>query len=343
MNVLSDDLILLRIFSYFGIKKLASLATVCKKWQALIKEAIANRKCNIEIKLFQEGDWNFSHGDHGLKDLSIEKKNFQKAFSGSLENLQTEPAIFIYALTEDFFTFKQNTDNTCIIKSPEFTIDSKDHPEINRRKNIEYTATAISECLPRNSIKLVLSMDSFIFTNLKTYSGNDYEEPESLRALLPFISPSIQSSAPHNPAILSLLLPKSVDYRFNVVQLISETQKLDDLKNEQDLLRFFGVKSDEALRMIIIFDSDFFGNIKSSVKRFYELINKIRSKKSKNSKNDMNNLVVVGNSVHDAFTNKKNRNYQYINDEITFLTLICKKNKQESVKIAQMIMTERGK
>lgn len=56
----------------------------------------------------------------------------------------------------------------------------------------------------------------------------------------------------------------------------------------------------------------------------------------------MNNFVVVINSVNDAYTNVKERNYDYINEELTFLTLIVKKNQKESVKIAQMIITEKG-
>ena len=53
---------------------------------------------------------------------------------------------------------------------------------------------------------------------------------------------------------------------------------------------------------------------------------------------------MVGNVVNDAYTNVKERVYEMgDNFEITFVTLICKNNLQDSVRIAQVVISEKGK
>ena len=56
-SIFYDDLILLNIFSNFKIKKLHSIATVCKKWSKIVAEllAIRDKSPHIQLTLFQVG------------------------------------------------------------------------------------------------------------------------------------------------------------------------------------------------------------------------------------------------------------------------------------------------
>ena len=175
--LLNNDTAILYIFSYMKTRKLHNIAVVCKKWEILVNETIANRKKRIpfQMTLFQEGNWKFTHSPNKqLRDVEIEKESFSKEFNKSLIELGVKPSLYIYFLTSDFFNYKYNTLNQCIIKSPSFQINQKDHPEINRRKNVAYAAKSIFELLPKDdgSLKLCLAVESFIFTDLKEYNGN---------------------------------------------------------------------------------------------------------------------------------------------------------------------------
>ncbi len=188
-GVLYDDLILLKIFSHFKIKKLHSLAVVCKKWNEIIKEMISihDIKPKVELTLFQSGDWQFIPGSSGIRDLFIEKENFSAAFNKSFNDLSFQPCLFMYFLTDDFYVHKQKSKNESIIRSPSYCKDPSDDAETNRRRNVGYAAQTICELLPKHSFQLVLATEAFMFTDLKKYEGNKFEDPESYSALIQLI------------------------------------------------------------------------------------------------------------------------------------------------------------
>ncbi len=341
-NVLYDDLILIKIFSYFKIKKLHSLATVCKKWKEIVKELIAihSMKPKVEITLFESGDWQFIPGTSGIRDVFIEKENFASAFKQSFNELSFEPNLFIYFLTDDFYVHKQKSKNESIIRSSSYLKDPSDDAETNRRKNVGYAAHTICELLPKRSLQLVIATEAFVFTDSKKYEGNKFEDPESYSALIQFINPNRLQPPPVNPAVGGILLPANPNFRFDLKQLINEEEFLADMRNEKDLLKFFDVKPDESLRMIMLFVNNFFAE-ENFMQKFLATLNKIRGKKIPGMHN-ITNLVVIGNCVNDAYTNVKEREYATENAEITFVTLMCKKSQQDSVRIAQMVVSSKG-
>jgi len=170
-GVLYDDLILLKIFSHFKIKKLHSLAVVCKKWNEIIKEMISihDIKPKVELTLFQSGDWQFIPGSSGIRDLFIEKENFSAAFNKSFNDLSFQPCLFMYFLTDDFYVHKQKSKNESIIRSPSYCKDPSDDAKTYR------------------SFQLILATEAFMFTDLKKYEGNKFEDPESYSALIQLI------------------------------------------------------------------------------------------------------------------------------------------------------------
>jgi hypothetical protein len=62
--------------------------------------------------------------------------------------------------------------------------------------------------------------------------------------------------------INGFLLPKTSDsLRFSVEQLLNESEKLLDVHNEGDLVKFLGMQSNESLRFMFLFINDFYGII----------------------------------------------------------------------------------
>ena len=315
------------------------LSLVSKRWLNLVKDILKQREKRpaIQSSIFQSGDWKFTKGKRGfLRDIKIEKNSFTKAFGKSLCTHSTTPSLFLHILTDDFFNHKYLTDNKCIIKSRSFTIDPDQHPEINRRINFGYASKTMSELLPKNSLQLFIIGDGFISKDMKLFESNDYEEPDD-----PFFFMQKEPKPSMKPPIASISFPKSSNFRFGLKNIINSSYLLGDIRTEKQLNTFFDVKQDERLRMIIIYSTEFNGDLYESqpMKNFIITLNNLRKR---NQNNELYDLVITGKLVDDAYTNVKKREYKYINEEVTFLTLIGKKNKNDCVTIAQMLVEEQG-
>ena len=329
MNPLDDDIIVLKIFSFFSARKLNSLAAVSKSWQRLASETLANRKSKLSISLFDSGKWSFTSGIEGIKHLEIDKKEFCNEFKKSLSKLMVQPQFFLYLLTDDYFIHQK-----CVVVSgKEEAASPGEHPEITRKKNFAHVAHLMSSSLPKQAIKLFICTDFIVAASERECVSNQIEQPEFFRNMSLF-SNLIEPYRPHNPSIGCLALTASPNYRFSTFQLINQTNRLGGIKNEKDLLSFFNVAPDESLRLILIFVNDFFDKLKEEFTAFFAVLNQIKVKKK-------NMFVLAGGKVTDLVSSCHKREYKYLNEEITFVTLTSKKTADECVKIAQFFVASK--
>lgn len=333
-DIASNDIILLNVFCFFSYQKLIELSKVCKKWKSLIEEVLENRCKRLSIKLFETDKWIFENGVNGMKYLFTQKVNFLKDFSKYFSELNTKPKTCIMFLTEDFFNYEK-----CIIKSndhnPDNQSNKEQHPEISRRKNVKEASSQIACLLPKDSLKVFICAEGFIWKNNLEYLGNRTESP-----VFPnFPNLPEPQRAPVSPSIGGIFLPEHENYEFRIKHLSDETELLNSIYNEESLLKFLAVKPNETLRFLYIVTTDFFGKVKEPLVSFLRLINTIREKIGKNSSA---NFAVAGNQANDVFVHNLPREYRYISEEITILSLVCKKEYIESVKVAQIILPEKG-
>ena len=87
-------------------------------------------------------------------------------------------------------------------------------------------------------------------------------------------------------------------------------------------MKFLDVKPNESLRFLYIVTNNFFGKVKEPLVGFLRLINTIRENIGKNSSA---NFAVAGNQANDVFVHNLPREYRYISEEMTILSLVCKK------------------
>jgi hypothetical protein len=314
------ELILLKIFSNLPLKSLNRLKRVNKLWLRLINETLDRRNRTIEVTLFSEtfndsiqivkskSPFNININKHVL----INRSEFIARFKSHLDELQLmiEPKLFVYFLTEDYFT--------CATMLQQFDAQKNQHIEILRRKHIAFISQSISSLLPSKSIKLFISCNGFINKNLIEYRGNEETNLDKVNLV---------------PPIGGLLIPNnSFSYRFHVKQLVNEQDSLLRIKTERDLNKFFGLNSNESIRLIFLFKNDYFNEHDNILKKFITNLNKLKRTYS----NDTNGFIFNGCSINDCFTNKKQRDYKYINYELTFLILISRKDCANRVNLAQI-------
>ena len=329
-----DELILLKIFYYLPLKSLNRLKRVNKLWLRLINETLDRRDRTIQITLF--GNFNNNNNDssssitsflqtvkskspfdvHLSNHLIINRTDFINLFRSHLNELELmiEPKLFIYFLTEDYFT--------CATMLQQFEAQKTQHIEILRRKHITFVSQSISTLLPNKSIKLFIGCNGFINTNLVEYRGNEETNLDKLKII---------------PPIGGLLIPNnSFGYRFHVKQLVNEQDSLLRIKTEKDLNKFFSLNSNEIIRMIFLFKNDYFNEHDNILKKFIINLNKIKRCSNLNGDTNTNGFIFNGCSINDCFTNKKQRDYKYINYELTFLVLISRKDCVNKVNLAQI-------
>ena len=329
-SVLANDVLLLNIFSSMTHKQLQTLKRVCKKWRTLIDESIQKRKKFIETKLFESGKWTFKNGANGIEYLQIEKEKFLKDFIKDLPPFHAKPKACIFFLTSDFF-MHQN----CIINSSNrysLNQDAEQHPEIVRRKNVKECAKVMANLLPKNSLNVFICAEGLIWDCLE-YVGNSIDQPKIVQF------PSI-AVPPVNPAIGGIFIPEHENYSFKIKHLSNETNLLLEVHDEQSLLNFLDVKSNESLKLIYILINDFFGRLEQPLNQMLTRINSIRSRIG-DGKNDSKNFAVVGNQASEVYVHNLSKEYTFINDEITILSLVCKKG-CASVQVAQMVLQEKS-
>lgn len=318
--IFNNDLILLQIFSYLPIKYLNKSATVCKRWKYLIDEVKYCRHKNISITLFRGSNWIYSNNQN--KDIVISEKDFINNFKNDLNNLLVQPNICIHFLSRSFY---ENI--RCIIK--DFNRQPLNDTEIIRRKNLYYITNLISSFLPENSIQLMTTNEGIIGNDLKNYIEKHRDEIKitTFNQIIELKNPE------YTGTINGLLIPKNTDsYRFDVKQLVNDSDKLLGVHNERDLLDFFGVQSNESLRFIFIFVNDYYGRLDITLLKFLDVLNIIRNL---NEYTGLVNFVVCGCSCHYAFIKNSEKDYN-CDEEITFMTLISKNDFTDSVKIVQV-------
>ena len=191
----------------------------------------------------------------------------------------------------------------------------------------------MSSSLPKQAIKLFICTDFIVAASEKECVSNQIEQPEFFRNLNLF-SNLIEPYRPHNPSIGCLTLTASDNYRFHTCQLINQTNRMSGIKNEKDLLSFFNVAPDESLRLVLILVNDFFDKLKEEFNSFFAVLNQIKVK-------NKNAFVLAGGKVTDLVSSCHKREYKYLNEEITFITLISKKSASECVKIAQFFVASK--
>ena len=306
---------------------------MCKRWTLLIEETLKHRYRKIVLKIFETDQnlWNFQNGINGIKNLHVHKNDFIKDFTAEISQFYTEPKTCIFFLTNDFF-MHQN----CIIKSNNSTNsnDQEQHPEIVRRKNFKENSNHIVSLLPKNSLKIFICSEGLIWRNSLEYIGNKTESPDF--ELINFPQVPIP---PVSPVVGGLFFPQHENYQFRNKHLSNNTQSLFSIHDKESLFKFLGIQSNESLKFLYIIANDFFGHVKEAFVEFLQRINTIRKKIGKNSSE---NFAVTGSLVNEIYVHDSPREYQFISDEITILSLSCKKEYNESVKVAQMILTEKG-
>ena len=199
--------VLCLMYYVFSYQKLIELRKACKKWKSLIEEVLENRCKRLSIKLFETDKWTFENGVNGIKYLYIQKVNFLKDFSKYFFELNTKPKTCILFLTEDFFIHEK-----CIIKSNDHNPTNhnikEQHPEISRRKNVKEASNQIACLLPKDSLKIFICAEGFIWKNNLEYLGNRIESP----AFTNFPNLPEPQKAPVSPSIGGIFLPEHENY-----------------------------------------------------------------------------------------------------------------------------------
>jgi len=328
-NVLLSDILLLRIFSFLPLTKLNKLKRVCKRWKLLIEETLKKRSKPVYRKLFETEGWKFEKSKNGIEYVYIQEEIFLKNLNSGLSELKIEPSLCVFFLTNDFFNHQK-----CVVQSSNFTgkIDPNRHPEIVRRENIKEVSNQIAHLLPKNALKLFICSEGMVLGENLEYVGNEMPSPFFDSQLTP-------QKDPVTPAIGGLFFPRHDNYKFRIKHLSDENDMLYDIKDEKSLLKFLDVKSNESLRFLYIVITDFFGHVSEAFVSILERINAIRDKIGKNSPK---NFVVVGAHVDEVFVHDSPRDYEFISDEITIVSLACKKECNETVKLAQIVLPEKG-
>jgi hypothetical protein len=220
---LSNDILLLKTFSFLKNHDLIVLKKVCSKWRTLANELLHKRGESFGRMLFERGEWKFENANsNGLKYLCIEREHFLVEFKKdldqmfSLSNLK-KPIICIFFQTPDYF---EHTNR------------------IIQAKNM-------ASLLPNDSLSLFVCSLGIIWENCLEYVGNtvneDYREGDistNKKILL-----ALHPIPPVNPACGGVFFAPTDDYRFSVKSVLNlepNSSILFGIRNENDLLQFLG-------------------------------------------------------------------------------------------------------
>ncbi|RMZ99865.1 F-box only 22 [Brachionus plicatilis] len=284
-----DDLILLKIFSYLPSKYLLGCMRVCKKWNKMVHEVIKQRECYPQTLIYL------------LNDNCDKVQDFNEKISSELEKIWCKPALSLFFLNKP-----ANLDS--LLASNESAHNS-DFQRSKRLKTGKKTATFLSllkNKLSLNLPKLFIVGDGIIGSNEN--SGLEIE------------------SDCEQPALSGLFVPENVNYRIEF-KPIHFKKNLPELKTEQDLDNFLGVKKNEEIRFLLLLVD---GYSDSKLIPLLDNLNQIR--KLKLEKNVKKSFACTGGIV------KRMDDCSGQRTKLVFLSLIS--NVDFQCKVSQIVVRE---
>lgn len=263
---------------------------VCKKWNLLANEVLRKRQSYPQTFIYQ------------LKENCDKMIDFDEEINSELEKVWFKPTLSLFFLNRPAFFESMSTSN-----DREQNPDS--YPKSKRLKTDmkkDTISNLIKNKLSLNLSKLFIVGDGIIGSN----KNNGLE---------------IESDCEQS-AFSSLFISKNDTYRFDYKPVYFKT-KLPEIKTEQDLDKFLGVKQNEEIRFLLILVDGF-----SDSKLIPLLDNLDRIRKIKMERNVKKSFACSGGIV------KKLDDCSGKRTKLVFLSLISKVDSK--CKVSQIVIRE---
>lgn len=284
-----DDLILLKIFTYLPSKTLIRSMRVCKKWHRLIGETIKKRSPNPQTFIYH------------LDDKLSTTQDFDENLDSKLANVWCKPALSVFFLNQP-----ANLNSLSASKEK----DSSDEKQKAKRLKTDKKKDTLLDIL-KGKLSVKLPKLFIVGDGIVGCDKNNGIEIES---------------DCQQPAFSSLFIPENDMYRFVLKQVHFKT-KLHDLKTEDDLDNFLGVRPNEEIKFLLLLLDGF------SVVKLIPLLDYINTvRKIKMEKNVQKSFACSGGIVQRLEDCSGKR------IKLVFMCLIS--NQDSGCKVSQIVVRE---